>query len=263
MSVLSFPVPGAVRVSVVALAMTSMLAAGRGTDSTTTSAGSRTSSAAGGPGAAATLCPAVLQELVDTRTPAGVEYDLAVDMSGSFIGSPPALERTRAQVAAVVQRAVDHGAALHVLSFTGSVATGVDAAACPTMRVRYHNEEARTSRTHHPKEIATDAIWAGVLARRPAPSKAGTSVVGGWQALSESQPLAGDRKAIMLSDGRGRPEDIPVDLSMFASVGMYSVGSVAANPSSTADTVALAERWRSWLAQHGAHQLTVSTQAYR
>jgi hypothetical protein len=40
-----------------------------------------------------------------------------------------------------------------------------------------------------------------------------TPVVGGWRALSESYPPAGQRKAIMLSDGRGKFEKIQVDLS--------------------------------------------------
>jgi hypothetical protein len=52
-------------------------------------------------------------------------------------------------------------------------------------------------------------------------------IVGGWRPISVNSGLATQRDAVILSNGQGKDEDVLVDLSQFATVGMHSVGSLA------------------------------------
>jgi hypothetical protein len=193
-----------------------------------------------------------------------LEISLVVDGSGSFMGDRTASRTFVAQqVAAIVEEAVDKGAALRVIVFGGSAGNARTVVECPVMAVRYRNEAARAAKLAHLKELARDQVWLAVVNGRPPMARPGTSVVGGYVALADATPLtAGRREALMLSDGIALPETaIAVDLSGFSSMGMYGVGQTEPPPS-TEKVNRLAQSWHAWLTRHGAHQVVVSSQGY-
>lgn len=201
---------------------------------------------------AGTSCPDAVTRLIDaTKTP-GAETNLAIDKTKSFVDSPDAQARLEAQVRAATAKAVEEGQALRVSVFTGSVATVRVAFACPVLAAKYNNPAAREKRTVHLRQIAGDEVWAAVRDTAPGPGGRGSSIVGGWAFLAASAPLAEQRHAVMLSDGRGKQEKVAVDLSGYASVSMFSVGRVASSAADTKSTTALVDRWRQWLTKHGA-----------
>ena len=214
--------------------------------------------------ATGTRCPVAVQQLVDPGVLPELEISLVVDGSGSFMGDRTA-SRTfvSQQVAAIVEEAVDKGAALRVIVFGGSAGSARTVVECPVMAVRYRNEAARAAKLTHLKDLARNQVWLAVVDGRPPMARPGTSVVGGYVALADATPLtAGRREAVMLSDGIGLPETaVAADLSGFSSTGMYGVGQTEPPPS-TEKVNRLAQSWYAWLTRHGAHQVVVSSQGY-
>ncbi|MFT4165441.1 MAG: hypothetical protein QM650_09385 [Microlunatus sp.] len=201
---------------------------------------------------AGTSCPDAVTRLIDTTKTPGAETNLAIDKTKSFVDSPDAQARLEAQVRAATAKAVEEGQALRVSVFTGSVATVRVAFACPVLAAEYNNPAAREKRTAHLQQVAGDAVWAAVRDTAPGPGGRGSSIVGGWAFLAASAPLAEQRHAVMLSDGRGKQEKVAVDLSGYTSVSMFSVGRVASSAADTQSTAALVDRWQQWLTKHGA-----------
>lgn len=199
-----------------------------------------------------TSCPETITRLIDPSKTASAEVNLAVDKTKSFIDSPDAQARLEAQVRAATAKAVDQAQALRVSVFTGSVATVRVVFACPVLAAKYNNPAAREKRTAHLRQVAGDQVWAAVRDTAPGAGGRGSSIVGGWAFLAAAAPLAEQRHAVMLSDGRGKQEKVAVDLSGFTSVSMFSVGRVAASAADTKSTTALVNRWRTWLTKHGA-----------
>jgi hypothetical protein len=215
-------------------------------------------SAAGG------LCPDAVHQLIDPNVVPDLEINVVVDGSGSFMGDRVASRDFVAQQLAItVEGAVDKGAALRVIVFGGSAGNARTVVECPAMAVRYRNEAARAAKLAHLKQLARDQVWLAVVNGRPVMARPGTSVVGGYVALADARPLTGGRReALMLSDGIALPETmVAVDLSNFASMGMYGVGQTEPPPS-TREVDKLARKWHTWLVKQGAQQVVVSTQGY-
>lgn len=214
--------------------------------------------------ATGTWCPVAVQQLVDPGVLPELEISLVVDGSGSFMGDRTASRNfVSQQVAAIVEEAVDKGAALRVIVFGGSAGNARTVVECPVMAVRYRNEAARAAKLTHLKDLARNQVWLAVVDGRPPMARPGTSVVGGYVALADATPLTGGRReAVMLSDGIGLPETaVAVDLSGFSSTGMYGVGQTEPPPS-TREVNELARSWQAWLTRQGARQVVVSTQGY-
>ena len=197
-------------------------------------------------------CPEKVVQLIDSAKTPAEELDVMVDKSKSYVGSDAAVARMERQVQAAVSKAVDTGAALRVSVFVGSVATVDDVVVCPTMAAKFNNDSAKPSRVAYLKKVAVDEVLAAVRDAKPSKGGKGTSVVGGWAAMAAATPLADQRHAVMLSDGRGGQEDVPVKLRGFATVGMYSVGRTADGTADTESTEKLVTRWKKWLTSHGA-----------
>ena len=197
-------------------------------------------------------CPDVVARLIDSTKAPTAETNLAVDKTKSFIGSPAAQARLEAQVRAATAKAVDQAQALRVSVFTGSVATVRVVFACPVLAAKYNNPAAREKRTAYLRQVAGDQVWTAVRDAAPGAGGRGSSIVGGWAFLAGAAPLADQRHAVMLSDGRGKQEKVAVDLSGYATVGMFSIGRVASSAADTKSTVTLVGRWRQWLTKHGA-----------
>ncbi len=213
-------------------------------------------------------CPTAINQVVDTEAPATAEIILALDFSGSFIGTEPARARIRAQARALVEQSVERGQALRILAFTRTASGASTIVACPSLTARYNNVAARPRKVENLKRKATLAVDAALvsaiqtrLTQRPG---SGTSIVGGFLAIEESASLVRPgtpRDAIMFSDGEGLDEDAMIDLSDFRTVSLYGVGSNANGPMDTPAAAALAEEWVQWLIKHGAVHPKASTQA--
>lgn len=210
-------------------------------------------------------CPEKIADLIDPTKTAAEETSVTVDKTKSFVGSSAAQASLEAQVRAAVTKSVDQSAALRVSVFTGSVATVQVVAICPAMAAKYNNPAARERRMNYLRAVAAEQIWIAVRDTKPGPGGKGSSIVGGWAELTAAAPLAGRRHAVMLSDGRGPQDDIDVDLSGFATVGMFAVGRVATQSSDTEATARLVRRWQKWLTGHGATEsgLTVTSGEFR
>lgn len=211
-----------------------------------------------------TRCPDAVQQLIDSKVSPDLEISLVVDGSGSFMGDRTASRAFVAQqVALTVDEAVEEGAALRVIVFSGSAGNASTVVECPAMAVRYRNKAALPAKLAHLKQVASEEVWLAVLNGRPAMARPGTSVVGGYVALADATPLTGGhRQALMLSDGIALPESaVAVDLSKFSSIGMYGVGQTEPPPS-TREVDRLARSWHDWLTRQGARQLVVSSQGY-
>jgi hypothetical protein len=214
--------------------------------------------------AVGTPCPNAVRELIDRQVTPDLEISLVIDGSGSFMGDRTASRAfVSQQVALAVEKAVEEGAALRVIVFGGSAGNARTVVECPVMAVRYHNEAARAAKLAYLKQVARDQVWLAVANGRPPMVRPGTSVVGGYVALADAVPLtAGQREALMLSDGIALPEmAVAVDLSGFDSIGMYGVGQTEPPPS-TGVVDRLARSWQTWLTRQGARQVVVSTQGY-
>lgn len=208
-------------------------------------------------------CPKTITLLVDTTTPAQTELNGKFDKTKSMIDTPTGLDRLETQVRALAGRAVDGGSALRLSVFTGSLATVTDVLVCPTLAVKYNNDKAKSGKVDHLADVVGDEAWAAVRDTVPAPGGKGSSVAGAWIAFGDDPPLAPQRRAVMVSDGRGPREDTAVDLSGYRSVGMYAVGRVAGRADTTRGTADLVDAWRTWLTHHHAEQLTVTSKEFQ
>jgi len=227
-------------------------------------AATSTERAATAPAAVAAGCPAELVPLLTTQ-PAAKEIDFVIDGSGSFWGDgtdPAVADRIRQQVEAVVAKAVRENAAIHVIFFTGSLASTQtpDAVVCSNLGAAYNNAAAADRKIRGLTKKAGPLLWEKVLAARP--TSDGSSIVGGWRAISETAPLAARREVVMLTDGQGKNEDVPVELSAFTAVGMYGVGAFAGRAEDTTKTVRRTGAWMRWLKDHKAANPIVSTRPY-
>lgn len=209
-------------------------------------------------------CPEAIARLVDPGQAAG-EINASVDKTKSFFDGASADSSIAAQVKAIVAKAIDTKSALRVSVFTGSIATVLVAVECRSMAARFNNEKAAGRRTAHLKEVAAKAVLEAVVAATPRSGGQGSSVGGAWAALAESAPLAASRTALMLSDGRGPLDDLPVDLGGYDTVGMYNIERVQGRSGDTAAVFAATSRWTEWLIAHGAKRegLTVTSGEYR
>ena len=223
---------------------------------------------ASGPIGSGSGCPAEINRIVDTETPATAETILALDFSGSFISTEPARARMRSQARALVAQSVDRGQALRILAFTRTASGASTIVACPSLIARYNNVAARSRKVENLKRKATDAVdlalAAAIATRLTQRSGPGTSIVGGFLAIDESTSLVRPgtpRDAVMFSDGEGLDEDASIDLSDFRTVSLYGVGANASGPMDTPAANAAAEGWIQWLTEHGARSPKASTQA--
>ena len=213
-------------------------------------------------------CPAQINQIVDTATPATAETILALDFSGSFISTDQARSRIRSQARALVEQSVEGGRALRIMAFTRTASGAQTIVACPSLTARYNNVAARPRKVENLKRKATQAVDAALVAairtrltQRPEP---GTSIVGGFLAIEQSASLVRPgtpRDAVMFSDGEGLDEDAAIDLSGFRTVSLYGVGASANGPMDTPAADAAAKGWVRWLTAHGANRPNASTQA--
>jgi hypothetical protein len=217
---------------------------------------------------AGAACPAQINQIVDTETPATAETILALDFSGSFISTDQARSRIRSQARALVEQSVERGQALRIMVFTRTASGAQTIVACPSLTARYNNVAARHRKVENLKRkaaLAVDTVLAAAirtrLTQRPEP---GTSIVGGFLAIEQSASLVRPgtpRDAVMFSDGEGLDEDATVDLSGFRTVSLYGVGASANGPMDTPAADAAAKGWARWLTEHGANNPKASTQA--
>jgi hypothetical protein len=213
-------------------------------------------------------CPDQINRIVDTETPASAEIILALDFSGSFIGSEPARSRIQGQVRALVEQSVERGQALRILSFTRTASGAGTILACPSLTARYNNAAARPRKIENLKRTATAAVdlalQSALSARLTQKTGSGTSIVGGFLAIAQSAALVRPgtpRDAVMFTDGAGLDEDAALDLSGFRSVSLYGVGASANSSMDTEAAAAAAAGWVRWLTKHGAKSPNASTQA--
>jgi len=213
-------------------------------------------------------CPAQINQIADTESPATAETILALDFSGSFISTDQARSRIRSQTRALVEQSVERGQALRIMAFTRTASGAQSIVACPSLTARYNNVAARPRKIENLKRKATlavdEALVAAIntrLAQRPEP---GTSIVGGFLAIEQSASLVRPgtpRDAVMFSDGEGLDEDAAIDLSSFRTVSLYGVGASANGQMDTPAADAAAKGWVRWLTEHGAIHPKASTQA--
>lgn len=214
----------------------------------------------GVPTAPTASCQAAVAKLVDSTVTAQSELNGKFDKTKSMIDSPEGIGRLESQVRALARQSVDQGSALRLSVFAGSVATVTDVLVCPTLAVKYNNKKARSTKAKHLADVVSDEAWAAVRDTTPAAGGEGSSIVGAWIAFADDPPLAPQRHAVMVSDGRGPREAAAADLSGYRSVALYAVGRVAGRAGTTGDTTDLVEAWRTWLGDHHAKKLTVTSQ---
>lgn len=267
----SRPGPASVAVVAAAIATAAVLLAGCG-DGGTTSAAPPTVDSEGlrpaEPLGAGGDCPDQISRIADPETPASAETVLALDFSGSFIGTEQARTRIRGQARALVEQSVERGQALRILSFTRTASGASTIVACSSLAPRYNNAAARPRKVENLKRQATAAVdlalESAIRTRLTQKAGPGTSIVGGFLAIAQSTSLVRPgtpRDAVMFTDGDGLDEDAAIDLSAFRSVSLYGVGASANGPMDTEAADAAAAGWVRWLTEHGAKRPNASTQA--